>query len=64
MIKFENLLGNVTGVITLATCHPTVLGVDNYLISFDYVGYFRSKAESYYPGSTCFFFLSKDVRVN
>lgn len=55
ILKAERPDGSLIGVLVNYSCHPTVLGWQNYLISSDYPGYARKLVQQAFPGSTCIF---------
>ncbi len=49
IIRIDDLDGNLVGIISQYTAHPTVLNHENFLFTADYPGAFRKHMEAYYP---------------
>jgi hypothetical protein len=47
IIRFENKIRQTIGAIVNFSCHPTVLGEENYYISADFIGYMRKVLSKY-----------------
>lgn len=55
IIKIDDYSGNTISLIINYSCHPTVMGADNLLISADYPGSLMKKVEEKFIGSTALF---------
>lgn len=55
VIKVSGLNDEIKGLIITATCHPTILGSDSYIVSSEFPGYMRKLLKRKFESIGCLF---------